>query len=212
MQLLRMQTATLPEPVLDRRAAVPALLGDVSDFLAVAGLAGAAQELGVITDNSPRVFGLAGAMGAALPMALGLALAQPKRRVLCLTGDAELLMTLGALATVAVINPPNLRIVCVDNGRFGETGNQQSHTGLGTRIDTMAAGAGIAAVLAVNTDDDIPAGRALLHGAEGLCFILLRVKEGPPLKARRNLRPHVDRDRFRAALAADGVARPDGAV
>lgn len=204
MQLRRMQTATLPEPVLDRREAVPALLGDVSGFIGVAGLAGAAQELGVISANSPRFFGLAGAMGAALPMALGLALARPKDRVLCLTGDAELLMTLGALASVAVSNPPNLRIVCVDNGRFGETGNQQSHTGLGTRIDVMAAGAGIPAVLVVNEAGDIPAAKALLHEGNGLCFILLRVKEGLPLKDKRNLRPHVDRDRFRAAVANAG--------
>ena len=200
MQLRKMQTATLPDPVLDRKTAVPALLGDISDFLVVGGLAGAAQELGVITDNAPGVFGLAGAMGAALPMAIGLALAQPKRKILCHTGDAELLMTLGALATAAVMNPPNLRIVCVDNGRFGETGNQQSHTGLGTRIDQIAAGAGIPAVLAVNTEDDIAAAHTLLHSGDGLCFILLRVREGEPLKNKRNLRPHVDRDRFREAL------------
>jgi thiamine pyrophosphate-dependent acetolactate synthase large subunit-like protein len=200
MQLLKMQTATLPEPLLDRREAVPALLGDFSDFLAVAGLAGAAQELIYLSQESPSVFGLVGAMGAALPMAIGLALAQPKRRVLCHTGDAELLMTLGALATAAVMNPPNLRIVVVDNGRFGETGNQQSHTGLGTRIDTIAVGCGIAAVLVVNTEDDIPAARTLLHDGNGLCFILLRVKEGPALKLRRDLRAHPERDRFRRSL------------
>ena len=200
MQLRKMQTATLPDPVLDRREAVPALLGDFSSFLAVAGLAGAAQELIYLSQESPSVFGLVGAMGAALPMAIGLALAQPKRRVLCHTGDAELLMTLGALATAAVMNPPNLRIVVVDNGRFGETGNQQSHTGLGTRIDTIAAGCGIPAVMVVNTADEIPAARALLHDGDGLCFILLRVKEGPALKLRRDLRAHPERDRFRRAL------------
>ena len=74
-------------------------------------------------------------MGAAVTMALGLALAQPKRRVLCVTGDGELLMNLGSLATVAVMNPPNLTIVCVDNGHYGETGYQKSHTSLGVDLD-----------------------------------------------------------------------------
>ncbi len=90
--------------------------------------------------NRPSLFGLGGAMGAAPMMGLGLALAQPKRRVLVATGDGELLMNVGALATIALQNPPNLTIICVDNGHYGETGNQESHTGLGVRLDVMAAG------------------------------------------------------------------------
>ena len=132
-RLNRMQTAVHPEPVLDRRQAVPALIEWPDDFLVVAGLAGTAQEITTITKDSPSVFALGGAMGAAAAMALGLALAQPKRRVLCISGDAELLMNLGALATIGLKNPPNLSMVCVDNGRFGETGNQHSHTGLASR-------------------------------------------------------------------------------
>lgn len=199
-KLNRMQTAIHPEPVLDRRQAVPALIERPADFLVVAGLAGTAQELTAITNDSPSVFGLGGAMGAALMMALGLALAQPKRRVLCVTGDAELLMNLGALATVALMNPPNLNVVCVDNGRFGETGNQHSHTGLGVALDRIAAGAGFPVTHAINTEADMAEGRRILNDGTGLCFILLRVKEGPALRTKRNLVPHITRDRFRAAL------------
>ena len=102
----RMQTPGHPPPVLDRREAVPALIERPQDFLVIAGLAGAAQELTAITEDSPLNYPLGGAMGAAVTMALGLALAQPKRRVLCVTGDGELLMNLGSLATVAAMNPP----------------------------------------------------------------------------------------------------------
>jgi phosphonopyruvate decarboxylase len=201
-RLTRIKTHNLPEATLDRRQAIPALIARPHDWLVVAGLAGAAQELTAITHDGPNVFGLAGAMGAAPMMALGLALAQPGRQVLCVTGDGELLMNIGALATIALLNPPNLSIVCVDNGKYGETGNQDSHTGLGVRLDLIAAGAGIPAVFTINTSAEIDEGRKLLEAGVGLCFILLRVKEGPALKVKRVLQPHVVRDRFRAALSA----------
>jgi thiamine pyrophosphate-dependent acetolactate synthase large subunit-like protein len=191
--------SSLPDAVLDRRQAVPALIETPADFLIVTGLAGTAQELSAMTDSAPGVFALGGAMGAAVMMGLGLALAQPKRRVLAITGDGELLMNVGALATVALQNPPNMAVVCVDNGHYGETGNQDSHTGLGVRLDTIAAGAGIPVVHTINTEADLAEGRRLLR-EPGLCFILLRVKEGPPLRKTRNLIPHLERDKFRAAL------------
>lgn len=186
--------------VLDRRTAVPALIERPQDFLVVAGLAGAAQEMTAITKDAPNVFALGGAMGAALMIGLGLALAQPKRRVLAITGDGELLMNLSALATVAVLNPPNLTVVCVDNAHYGETGNQDSHTGFGVRLDQIAAGAGFPVVWTINTEADLPEGRRLLREGGSLGFLLLRVKEGPALRIKRNLQPAVARDRFRAAL------------
>src|SRR3989441_11976028 len=82
-------------------------------------------------------------MGGAGAMGRGLALAQPTRRVLVMTGDGELLMNVGSLATVAIMHPPNLAIVCVDNGHYGETGYQQSHTSLGVDLEKIAAGAGL---------------------------------------------------------------------
>jgi phosphonopyruvate decarboxylase len=199
-QLNKLRTSNLPDAVLDRRQAVPALIERPADFLIVTGLAGTAQELSAMTDCSPGVFALGGAMGAALSMGLGLALAQPKRRVLAITGDGELLMNVGTLATIALQNPRNMAIVCVDNGHYGETGNQDSHTGLGVRLDTIAAGSGIATVHVINTEADLPEGRRLLREAEGPSFILLRVKDGPALRKRRNLVPHLERDKFRAAL------------
>src|SRR5438128_12600939 len=116
--------------VLERSEAVPALIGRHEDFLFVSGLGGSARDVGAVAGDGAHVYSLGGAMGAAAMIGLGLALAHPDRRVLVVTGDGELLMNVGALATIAVIDPPNLSIVCVDNGHYGETGWQKSHTSL----------------------------------------------------------------------------------
>ncbi|NQV59639.1 MAG: aldehyde dehydrogenase [Alphaproteobacteria bacterium] len=110
------------------------------DVLIVAGLAGAKGDVVAAVGDDPRVFGFGGAMGAAASMGLGLALAQPNKRVIVVTGDGELLMNVGTLATIAVANPANLGIICVDNEHYGETGFQRSHTGLGTDLAVMAQG------------------------------------------------------------------------
>jgi phosphonopyruvate decarboxylase len=139
---VKLQTATLPDPVLDRREVIPLLIEKPHDFLVVAGLAGSAQELTAITDDGANVYAMAGAMGAAVSMGLGLALAQPKQRVLCVTGDGELLMNLGALATAALMNPPNLTIICVDNRHYWRDGEPGQPYGVGgePREDRRGAG------------------------------------------------------------------------
>jgi thiamine pyrophosphate-dependent acetolactate synthase large subunit-like protein len=189
-----------PEFVLDRREAVPALIGRHEDFLMIAGLAGTARDLAALADDGAHVFGLGGAMGAAAMMGLGLALARPDRRVLVLTGDGELLMNIGALATIAVLNPPNLSIVCVDNGHYGETGYQKSHTSLGVDLEKMAVGAGIKVTRTIGREAEIADGARLLREGNGTAFIVLRVAPTEPPAFRRILDPAVCRARFRAAL------------
>jgi len=189
-----------PEFLLDRNEAVPQLVGRHEDFLIVAGLAGTARDLTFLSRDAPHVFALAGAMGAATSMGLGLALARPERRVLVVTGDGELLMNVGTLATVAVMNPPNLAIVCVDNGRYGETGWQKSHTSLGVDLEQMAIGAGIRTTRLVTRPEQIPEASRLVRDGNGTSFVLMRVKptESPPHK--RDLDPATERIRFRASL------------
>lgn len=193
-------SAAAPDFVLERSEAVPALIGQHEDFLIIAGLGGTACDVGAVTGDAPHVYSLGGAMGAACMMGLGLALARPDRRVLVVTGDGELLMNVGALATIAVMNPPNLAILCVDNGHYGETGWQKSHTSLGVDLEKMATGAGIAHTATVATDADIAAGARLLRDTNGSAFVNLRVKPGEPAPFRRNFDPSLLRDRFRAAL------------
>ena len=189
-----------PEFLLDRNEAVPQLVGRHEDFLIVAGLAGTARDLTFLSRDAPHVFALAGAMGAATSMGLGLALARPERRVLVVTGDGELLMNIGTLATVAVMNPPNLAIVCVDNGRYGETGWQKSHTSLGVDLEQMAIGAGIRTTRLVTRPEQTPEASRLVRDGNGTSFVLVRVRptESPPHK--RDLDPATERLRFRAAL------------
>ena len=191
---------TTPEFLLDRNEAVPQLVGRHEDFLIVAGLAGTARDLTFLSRDAPHVFALAGAMGSATSIGLGLALARPERRVLVVTGDGELLMNVGTLATAAVMNPANLAIVCVDNGRYGETGYQKSHTSLGVDLEQMAIGAGIHTTRLVARPEEIPEASRLIREGNGTSFVLMRVKptESPPHK--RDLDPTSERHRFRAAL------------
>jgi phosphonopyruvate decarboxylase len=193
--------ATAPSFILDRRQAVPALIGRHEDFLIIAGLAGTAKDVAALTNDGAHGFAMAGVMGAAAMMGLGLALAQPARRVLVVTGDGELLMNVGALATISVIDPPNLSILCVDNGHYGETGYQKSHTSLGVDLEKMAVGAGIKRTCTVAEEAQIAEGARLIREGNGTAFVVLRVKPTDPPRFKRNLDPALTRLRFRQALS-----------
>ena len=185
---------------LDRREAVPAIVGNHEDFLIVAGLAGSAKDMAALTGDGANLYAMAGAMGAATMTGFGLALARPERRVLVVTGDGELLMNIGSLATVAVDNPPNLSILCVDNGHYGETGYQKSHTSLGVDLEKIAAGAGIRATCTVTKREEIPDAARMLRETAGVAFVCLRVAPTEPPAFKRLLDPAACRIRFRAAL------------
>jgi phosphonopyruvate decarboxylase len=196
-------SAVAPKFLLDRCEALPALLGRHEDFLIVAGLSGSARDVAALTANAPHAYILVGAMGAACMVGLGLALARPDRRVLVVTGDGELLMNVGALATIAVMNPANLVIVCVDNGHYGETGYQKSHTSLGTDLAMIASGSGIKLTWTIEQQADIAAGARLIREANAAAFVLLRVKPTEPPPDQRILDPVLGRLRFRAALLGE---------
>ena len=117
---------------LDRREAVSRLLADRKDLLVVTGLGSSSYDVMAAGDHDNNYY-LWAAMGSAAIVGLGLASAQPGRSVLVVTGDGELMMGLGALATIAVRKPANLTIAVLDNGHFGETGMQRSHAGMASR-------------------------------------------------------------------------------
>ncbi len=195
-----MQDTETSVGTLDRGVAVPALLGDISDFLVVTGLAGTAKDVANIAKDAPNAFYLAGAMGGAVTMGLGLALAQPDRKVLVVTGDGELLMNVGALATVAIRNPANLSIVCVDNGRYAETGYQLSHTSRGTDLAAMAAGAGITTTRTVSEESEIADASKIIRQSNGASFVLLKVGLAESPRFKRSLDGTRNKVRFRDAL------------
>ena len=179
---------------MDRNVAVPALIGNPDDFLIVTGLAGPAKDIGALTD---KAFLFGGAMGGAVMTGLGLALAQPERQVLCVTGDGDMLMSLGSLATVGAMKPPNFSIVCVDNALYQETGGQTSHTGLGVELAHVAEGCGIAVTRDVRDETQIEEASELLRKGNGATFILLRVDDTPSPKGIRNLHATETKTAFR---------------
>jgi thiamine pyrophosphate-dependent acetolactate synthase large subunit-like protein len=160
---------------LDRRAAVATLLADPGDMLVVTGLGSATYDAGAAGDR-PENFYLWGAMGGAAMIGLGLALAQPSRRVLVLTGDGEMLMGMGSLATLAAQRLPNLAVAVLDNSQFGETGQQRSHTGLGTNLAAVAAACGWTSTAEV-TDMEGVRGLVPRLRAEPL-FAVIRIAPG----------------------------------
>ena len=137
---------------LERRAAMATLLADRSDdLLVVPGLGSTTWDLAALGDDD-RNFYLWGAMGGAAMIGLGLALAQPQRRVAVITGDGDMLMGLGSLATIGIQRPGNLAIVVFDNGVYGETGMQPSHTQSGVDLLSVAGACGIGLCLDVRDE------------------------------------------------------------
>ena len=141
---------------LSRREVVARLVEDRGKMLVVSGLGSATWDLAAAGDHAANFY-LWGAMGGAAAMGLGLALAQPEAPVLVLTGDGEMLMGLGSLATLAAAAPANLTVVVLDNQRYGETGMQESHTALGTDLATVAVGTGFPEALRISDEAGLSA-------------------------------------------------------
>ena len=179
---------------LNRRKVVTRILKDRTDALLVTGLGAPTWDAAAAGDD-PHNFYLWGAMGGAVMTGLGLALAQPERRVLVLTGDGEMLMGLGGLATVAVQKPDNLAVCIIDNQRYGETGMQETHTEFGVDLPAMARGAGFSETALVYTAKELEAAVTQLYEARGPVFVdvkvtpeaqpmILPLRDGPSIKHR----------------------------
>jgi len=191
--------------MLDRRKAIAALLAHrPPDMLVVSGLGSTTWDLASVGDNDGNFY-LWGAMGGAVMIGLGLALAQPKRRVLVVTGDGEMLMGLGSLATVALQRPNTLAIVVFDNGVYGETGLQPSHThGGATDLIGVAAACGIGRRLDVASDTELAALAQALHSTGETLFARVRIAPNDPPRV-LPLRDGVElKQRFRRAVGAAG--------
>jgi phosphonopyruvate decarboxylase len=185
---------------LDRRTVLPELFPNPTDYLLIAGLAGAAKDSAAWTGEADNLLTLGGAMGAAVSMGLGMALSAPEHQVAVITGDGELLMNAGILPTVASISPKNLTIVCVDNGQHGETGGQPGHTSRRTDLAMMAKGAGILSNMTVSVLEELPAAQKFLTDAPSPRFLCVRVMSGPPVNYKRNWNLMECRLRFKHAF------------
>ena len=192
----------LPERSIDRRDLLPHLFPKPKDYLFLAGLAGAAKDTAAWTGESDNLLTLGGAMGGAISMGLGMALSATSRKVAVITGDGEMLMNAGALASVASAAPQNLMIVCIDNGQHGETGGQPGHTSKRTNLAILAEGAGIPSVMSVSKPAELSAARDFLADEILPKFLWVRVMPGPPADYRRNWNLIECRLRFRRANVA----------
>ena len=185
---------------LERRAAMATLLeGRGDDLLVVPGLGSTTYDLAAAGDDD-RNFYLWGAMGGAAMIGLGLALAQPDKRVAVITGDGEMLMGMGALATIGIQRPRNLAIVVFDNGVYGETGMQPSHTQSGVDLLAVAAACGIGPCLDVRDEAALRDLAARLKDLRETLFarVLIEASEPPRVLPERD--GVVLKDRFRAAV------------
>lgn len=164
---------------LDRREAVRTLLTDRKDLLVVTGLGSPSYDVFAAGEHDGNFY-LWGAMGGAAMVGLGLALAQPERPVVVITGDGEALMGIGGLLTIAAKKPVNLTIAVLDNGHFGETGMQLSHSGLGARFELIAEGAGFTSVTQITDTKGITDFRPKLYERNGARFARIMIAPGNP--------------------------------
>jgi len=187
--------------MLDRREFVQELLVDRKGLLVVSGLGSPTYDVAACGDH-PLNFYLWGAMGGAAMIGLGLALAQPARRVLVLTGDGEALMGLGSLATIGVKQPGNLVVVVLDNQHYGETGMQPSHTRAGVDLVAVAKACKFTDGLHVSEMGAVGRVRDLVHEGGGPILVQARISSDDTPRVLPTRDGHVIKARFMETLNA----------
>ena len=181
--------------MLDRREFIARLLAERGNLLVVTGLGTATFDVTACGDH-PLNFYVWSGMGCTAMVGLGLALARPDRRVAVITGDGDLLMGLGSLATIGVKQPANLAIVVLDNGQYAATGLQVSHTSSGIDLGGTAASCRFRRVLAVAEMEAAAEVRRMLHAEQGPLFIHAKVKPGEPPRVVPSRDGHAIKQRF----------------
>jgi thiamine pyrophosphate-dependent acetolactate synthase large subunit-like protein len=166
------------KPVLDRRKVVAEILKQRGDALIMPGLGAPIWDCAAVDDHALTFYSWGG-MGGCAMMGLGLALAQPRRRVLVITGDGELLMGLGSLATIGVEKPRNLAVIVIDNEHYGETGMQPTHTRHGVDIPAMARAAGFRSSGTVYTAQQLKTWIPRFYRQPGPVFCSIKVTTAP---------------------------------
>jgi thiamine pyrophosphate-dependent acetolactate synthase large subunit-like protein len=194
------------KPTLDRRPLTAEILTQRGKTLVVGGLGAPCWDIAAAGDD-PLNFYAWGGMGGTAMIGLGLALAQPSRRVLVITGDGDMLMGLGSLATIAAQRPKNLAILVQDNEHYGETGMQITHTRLGVDLAGMAKAAGFATTGTIYTAAQLKTWIPRLYRQPGPVFAVIKVKAD---RAPMVLPPRdgtVLKNRFRHALLGETAFR-----
>jgi thiamine pyrophosphate-dependent acetolactate synthase large subunit-like protein len=188
--------------MLERRKAIATLMGNrPKDLFVVPGLGSCTYDMASLGEKDSDFY-LWGAMGGAAMIGLGLALARPDVKVAVITGDGEMLMGIGSLATVGVQRPPNLAIVVFDNQHYGETGMQASHTDKGVDLVGVAKSCGIGKTFQVDDEAGLKALAAELASLSGTLFARVRIKADDPPRVLPSKDGVELKLRFRKAVAA----------
>jgi thiamine pyrophosphate-dependent acetolactate synthase large subunit-like protein len=190
------------EARLDRRVAIGILLENRGDLLLVTGLGSTTWDAASVADDEHNFY-LWGAMGAAAMVGLGLAIARPDRCVLVVTGDGEMLMGLGSLATIGVQRPPNLAIAVFDNGHYGETGMQASHTAQTVDLTGVARACGFKEAVDIIDENGLREFAARIHNAATNLFARVAIHADEPPRVLPPRDGVLLKNRFRRAIGAD---------
>ncbi len=187
------------EKKLQRRWVVEKLLADRGDSLVIAGVGSTVWDCAAAGDH-PLTFPLWNAMGAAAMVGLGVALAQPFRDVMVITGDGEILMQVGALATIAAQKPKNLSIIVLDNECYAETGAQPTHTGMGVDLTVVAAGFGFSESRLIRSAEEVMKLCGAIHQKNGALLAQVKIDTAPLPRVMPPRDGSYLKDRFRSAL------------
>ena len=161
---------------LNRRLVISELLKERENSLIINGLGGTCWDVASLGDNDLNFY-VWGGMGNACMIGLGLALSQPDKKVIVITGDGEMLMGIGSLATIALKQPKNLSIVVFDNELYGETGNQKTHTAYCTNLSKIAIGSGIINSSIILTQEDLLSLSSEIHQIKNLSFSVIKINQ-----------------------------------
>jgi thiamine pyrophosphate-dependent acetolactate synthase large subunit-like protein len=188
--------------MLERRKAIATLMANrPKDLFVVPGLGSCTYDMASLGEKDSDFY-LWGAMGGAVMIGLGLALARPKVKVAVITGDGEMLMGIGSLATVGVQRPPNFAIVVFDNQHYGETGMQPSHTDKGVDLVGVAKSCGIGKTFQVDDEAGLTTLARELAALSGTLFARVRIKADDPPRVLPSKDGVELKLRFRKAVAA----------
>jgi thiamine pyrophosphate-dependent acetolactate synthase large subunit-like protein len=191
--------------MIERRSAVATLLSERGDLLVVAGLGSPTYDAFAAGDDDLNFY-LWGAMGSAALVGLGLAMSQPDRPVAVLTGDGEMLMGVGAFATIAQHRPPNLSVIILDNEQYAETGMQPTATGFGADLTGMALAAGVPNALTLREQRELEPLRTRIHHRAGPLVAVLKIAPGDQPRTLPLRDGATITQRFRTALLGHALA------
>jgi thiamine pyrophosphate-dependent acetolactate synthase large subunit-like protein len=190
--------------IFDRRAAMKTLLADrPKDLFVVPGLGSTTYDMASLGEKDSDFY-LWGAMGGAAMIGLGLALAKPSVKVAVITGDGEMLMGMGSLATIGVQRPANLAVIVFDNQHYGETGMQPSHTDSGVDLVGVARACGIRQTLEVQDQAGVETLAGLIGSFRETLFARVRIAADEPTRVLPSKDGVELKLRFRKAVAAAG--------